>query len=95
MPVLNIKLDGDQCWPDLAAKRERGELIQTETISVALLPGGMSSGKASVAIRIELPDGRTVIAQTSLELFDSAARAFRGRLEYLAEQRGKGEGQAN
>lgn len=85
MPALTIKLDGDQCWPDLAEKRDAGQLIQTETLEVALLPGGMASGKASVAIRIELPDGRTVIAQTSQELFDAAARAFRGRLEYLAE----------
>jgi uncharacterized protein (UPF0371 family) len=89
MPMLNIKLDGDNCWPDLADKPE-GELIETQTIEVALLPGGMSSGKASVAIRIDLPDGRTVIAQTSQELFDAAARAFRGRLEYLAELARKG-----
>lgn len=81
---LDVKLDGDRCWPDLASKTDE-QIVCTENISVALLPGGMSSGKASVAIRIDLPDGRTVIAQTSQELFDAAARAFRGRLEHLAD----------
>jgi uncharacterized protein (UPF0371 family) len=84
MPWLDIKLDGDRSWPDLAGKSD-DQIVQTDRMSVALLPGGMASGKASVAIRIDLPDGRTVIAQTSQELFDAAAPAFRGRLEYLAE----------
>lgn len=88
MPWLDIKLDGDQCWPDL--RDGKREIIATETISVALLPGGMASGKASVAIRVDLPDGRTVIAQTSHELFEAAARAFRGRLEYLADLNKRG-----
>lgn len=89
MPMLNIKLEGDHCWPDLAQKTE-DQIIDTENLEVALLPGGMASGKASVAIRIDLPDGRVVIAQTSQELFDAAARAFRARLEYLAELKAKG-----
>jgi uncharacterized protein (UPF0371 family) len=89
MPYMNIKLDGDRCWPDLADKPDE-QILQVQNIDVALLPGGMSSGKASVAIRINLPDGRVVIAQTSQELFDAAARAFRGRLEYLAELAAKG-----
>lgn len=86
MPALTIKLDGDRCWPDLEGR----EIIEIDRIEVALLPGGMESGKASVAIRIDLPDGRTVIAQISQELFDAAARAFRGRLEFLAELARKG-----
>jgi len=93
MPVLDIKLDGDRCWPDLADKASAGQIVETQTIAVALLPGGMTSGAAAVAIRIDLPDGRIVIAQTSQMLFDSAARAFRGRLEYLAELAAKGGGQ--
>lgn len=89
MPALVIKLEGDHSWPDLADKPD-GQIIDIQTIEMALLPGGMASGKASVAIRIDLPDGRVVIAQTSQELFDAAARAFRARLEYLAELAAKG-----
>ena len=90
MPMLNIKRDGDKAWPDLDEKAAAGKLVETQTIAIALLPGGMASGKASVGIRIDLPDGTVVLAQTSHELFESAARAFRVRLEYLAELASKG-----
>lgn len=90
MPALIIKLEGDASWPDLEQKIAADQIIEIDHIEVALLPGGMASGKASVAIRLNLPDGRVVIAQTSQELFDAAARAFRGRLEYLAELKAKG-----
>jgi hypothetical protein len=89
MPTLNLKLDGEHCWPDLEKKSEE-QIIQVDNIDVALQPGGMASGAASVMIRIDLPDGRTVIGLTSQALFDSAARAFRGRLEYLAELQRRG-----
>ena len=46
-------------------------------MSVARLAKGMSSGKSSVTFRIDLPDGRTVLGETSLALFQAAARAFR------------------
>ena len=89
MPTLIIKLEGDASWPDLADKPD-DQIIDVHNLEVALLPGGMESGRASVAIRIDLPDGRVVIAQTSQQLFDAAASAFRGRLEYLAELQAKG-----
>jgi hypothetical protein len=76
MPVLNIILDGDNCWPDL---QDRKIYHHTGPISVAALPGGMESGKTSVSIRIDLSDGSTVIAETSLQLFASAAKAFLAR----------------
>jgi uncharacterized protein (UPF0371 family) len=89
VPAIILKLDGERCWPDLADKMD--QIIDVEApIQIALMPGGMSTGKAAIAIRIELPDGRTVIAQTSQELFDAAARAFRGRLEYLADLERRG-----
>ncbi len=81
MPKLVIKLDADNAWPDL---KERG-FESSEDLEVALLPGGMASGKPSVVMRINLPDGRVVIAQTSLDLWRTATRAFDGRLEYLAD----------
>lgn len=89
MPMLNIILQGDGCWPDLESKGD-GAIISVDSFAVALMPGGMASGKASVSIRIDLPDGRIIIAQTSQALFDGAARAFRARLEALAELEAKG-----
>jgi hypothetical protein len=78
MPTMSVTLDGDDAW-DL---KDREIIHVTSPISVARLHGGMQSGKSSVAIRIDLPDGRVVIAETSLACWDAATAAFRG-----AEQR--------
>lgn len=48
-------------------------------IQVTGLDGGMVSGNPSVAIRLDLPDGKTVIAETSLALFLTAADALKSR----------------
>jgi hypothetical protein len=48
----------------------------TNTIEVGSLERGMASGKPSVAFCFKLPDGRVVIAETSLELFVAAARGL-------------------
>lgn len=42
---------------------------------VGILPNGTRSGKATVGLLVELPDGRKVIAETTLALFLMAARA--------------------
>lgn len=79
MPAMNIILDGDNAWPDLREKVADGTLPETEAVSVACLPRGMNSGKPTVAIRLDLPDGTAVIGQTSLALFLTAADAFKAR----------------
>jgi len=77
MPNMTIITNGDDCWPDLLPEGRRIPVVHTlMPIQVARLPGGMQSGKSSVMFRIELPDGTTVLAETSLELFVSAARAL-------------------
>lgn len=79
MPVLKLKMEGDGCWPDLAEKIAAGELLRSEDIELAVLSGGLVSGKPSVAIRINLDDDTVVIAETSLVLFLSAADAFKAK----------------
>ena len=59
--------------PTYAMLRER------ERKPVAALDGGMTSGRPSVMLRFGLPDGRTVLAETSMRLFLTAARAFAAR----------------
>lgn len=78
MPQLHISTEGDNAWEDL---KEHPELIihTTDDWSVAALSQGMNSGRPSVAIRINLPDGTVVIAETSMRLFLGAARVFQGR----------------
>ena len=79
MPSLRIILDGDGAWPDLTQKANDGLLLQGKWTGIAALPGGMASGRPSVSIRIDLPDGRVVWTETSMRLFLSAARAFTAR----------------
>lgn len=73
MPHLSVLPHGDGAWPDLAAK----DVAHVQTFAVAGLPAGMASGAPSVMLRLDLPDGRVVLAETSLKLFLSAADALR------------------
>lgn len=81
MPELSINLDGDAAWPDLRSKPQNKiiHLAAGKTIQVAALEGGMASGKPSVCFRIDLPDGRVVLAETSARLFVMAAAAIVGK----------------
>lgn len=81
MIAMSIHLDGDACWPDL---KDSG-FVEGELAAVAILDKGMTSGKPSVALRIKLPDGRTVIAQTTARLYCSAAKAFMAKYPGLFE----------
>lgn len=82
MASLNIIMDGDGCWPELKVGTEaviNAMGPDAKPISVALLDDGMQSGRPSVTIRIDLPDGKTVLTETSLRLFVLAGRAFAAR----------------
>jgi hypothetical protein len=46
-------------------------------IGFAVLEGGMASGLPSVAVRLPLPDGSTMIAETSLQLLAGVVIAAR------------------
>jgi hypothetical protein len=81
---MSVTLDGDKAWPDLAAKKDV-VVLEAGTIAVAVLPGGMQSGRPSVMLRFELPDGNTVLAETSARLFCTAARAIMARYPDLFE----------
>lgn len=74
LPVLEVNPHSDGVWPDLDPAKIRHT---TGPIFVAGLAAGMKSGAPSVAIRISLPDGTTVLAETSLSLFLTAADALR------------------
>ena len=77
MPSLDLILE-EPAWPDLGSRGEEVIHIMTP-ISVTGLPGGMESGATSVAMRIDLPDGRVVIVETSLALFLAAGRGIAAR----------------
>lgn len=83
MPAIDLIMEGDGAF-----KGEAGLIIAADpkaTIKMALLDGGMVTGKPSVGILITLPNGSKVLAQTSLLLLCSAAKAFEARHPHLFE----------
>ena len=87
MLSITMIFDGDGCWPDL--KDKIGEVIHLSNgappLQVALLDKGMASGRPSVTLRLDLPDGRIVLAETSLRLFALAGRQFAANYPDLFE----------
>lgn len=95
-PSITLKLDGDNAWPDLK-ELPMGALVHLLGALVHLrdpdwewagLEGGMQSGLASVAIRINLPEDilkphepevQVIILETSLRTLRAAVRALAAR----------------
>lgn len=75
MIPLRILLEADGKLPELAHARIRGAVIGT----ISTLTGGLTSGKASVAVIGKLPDGSYALLETSVRLFLNAAAAIRAR----------------
>lgn len=80
---LKVTLDGDDAWPDLREKRDSIIHLSNDAppLQVLGLSGGMQSGRPSVALRLDLPCGCVVVAETSMVLFLAAAQALRARYE--------------
>lgn len=81
MPVLKVILE-EPTWPDLAEKRDQLSWLNSNDdppIQIGALERGTVGGRPSVAIRIDLPDGRIVVAETTLRLFQMANAALLGR----------------
>ena len=83
MQILKLILDEDKTWPDLQEENciylgEGPSLIQ-----VAVLKRGMKSGLPSVVIRLDLPDGEVVIAETSAVLFVAAGKKIEAKFPEL------------
>ncbi len=74
MVQLRIILDADRCWPDL----DGVDVVEAKSIEVARMIHGTTSGASAVMIRFNMPDGTTVIGQTTMALFMGAAAAFKG-----------------
>jgi hypothetical protein len=77
MPTIDLNLNGDNAWPDIASK----DVVHLPDAvwHVAALEGGMTSGKVSLALRLDLPDGTTLVAETSLAAWIAATSTLRGR----------------
>lgn len=83
MPQINILLNG-------AASIKASDLARVievhSPLTVAALPAGMQSGAASVSFTFELPDGKVIFFETSLALFQLAAKMFAARYGWQHEK---------
>jgi uncharacterized protein (UPF0371 family) len=74
----------EPAWPELL-NNDKLIYLQNQPVGIACIDKATSKGKPSVALRIELPDGRTVIAETTARLFCTAAKAIEARFPDLFE----------
>ena len=82
MPSIDLNLDGDNAWPDLKGRKGDPfiyEVPKDSPLQMATFPSGMKSGRASAMIRVDLPDGKVILIETSVACFLTAAAAMRGR----------------
>lgn len=68
--------DAGTAWPDLDREKCIHMANDGPPISVCVLDAGMISGRPSLALRVDLPEGRTVIVETTARLFVTASRAI-------------------
>lgn len=93
---VSVHINGDGCWPDIKDRPDDLTWLQgtVENLSIARLQSGMASGASSVAIRVNTPDGRVVVVELSMKLFQLVAQAFAAADQSAAfvpeQSRGKG-----
>lgn len=97
MTHVDLRLDGDGCWPDLDEIADAGKLDEAAITGVALLPDatvqrpdGSIVRMPCVTIRIALPGGRVGLAQMKVDMLRMILTGLDSRLEYLVELARKG-----
>jgi hypothetical protein len=79
MPALQIILE-EPAWPDLHPDVfPQHRIWRADLTAITALPNGMASGATSVMLRIDLPGGTVVLAETSLALLLMATKALSTR----------------
>lgn len=79
MPIIRLILNGERAFADLQGK-EKSDIIHLKgPFTVAALASGMTSGHPSLAIRIDLPENKVLIQETSVAAWLAVARALEGK----------------
>lgn len=82
MPSLRIVLDVETDGFEAMRGQDRSQLIHLGNdahIEIGCLANGMASGAPAAALCFKLPDGRVVLAETSLKLLLTAADTLKAR----------------
>jgi hypothetical protein len=78
---IEVATQGDGAWPDIQKDRRRVVEVTDGTLGIVGLEGAAPGGRLAVALRVDLPNGYTVVAVTSARLLCAAADALRARYE--------------
>lgn len=74
-----MDVEKDPIYSDAEEPKRLAPDALSAVSAVGVLTKGMESGLPAVIVRVDLPDGTFVLAQTSLRLFQAAAIAFKAR----------------
>lgn len=75
-PVVHVNLDGDGVFPELKGRK----IHRITEMTVTSLPGGMTSGLPSVAVRMDLPGTEeSVFFETSVRMWLSVADLLKSK----------------
>ena len=74
MIPMTIVFGDNDAWPDLHDKAVTIVDHADHPVQIAVLDHHLLTGRPSIAIRLDLPDGSTVIAETTARMFVIAGR---------------------
>ena len=79
--MIPMTIEFDRQWDDA-----KGEVIHTsKEMKVMVLSKGTANGRPTVMIRFDLPDGKTIVGETTARLFCSAGRMITSKYPNLFE----------
>jgi hypothetical protein len=79
MLTFHTMLEPEEHWSDLLDKEVIYLGDEAAPIEIVAMPGGMTSGRTSISMRLDLPDGRVVIVETALYELANAVRQIQER----------------
>lgn len=79
---IDLQLNGEGCWPEL-----RDNFTEGQIVGIARLPNSTEAGASAVTMRIQMPDGSTVLAQITTKLLNMAMAGINTRDAMDAERK--------
>ena len=79
MLTFHTILEPEERWDDLLEKEVIYLGNEAAPVEIVAMPEGMASGRTSISMRLDLPDGRVVILETALYELARAVQAIQKR----------------
>jgi len=78
MGYIDLRLVGDEAFKDWSDKT----IYHLTSFRMTGLREGTAQGNPTVMFGVEMPDGKVVVLETTLNLLESSIRALRARWEF-------------